>query len=79
MPRHRPPYVAEVGIFGRPTLVQNVETMYWLRDIMEKGEAWFAGQGNGKSNGLRSYSVSGRVREPGVKVAPAGTTALPIM
>jgi formate dehydrogenase len=75
LPRHRPPYVAEVGLFGRPTLVQNVETMYWVRDIVEKGAEWFAGQGRHGGKGLRSYSVSGRVREPGVKLAPAGITA----
>ena len=75
LPRHRPPYVAEVGLFGRPTLVQNVETMYWVRDIVEKGPEWFAGQGRNGGKGLRSYSVSGRVREPGVKLAPAGVTA----
>jgi formate dehydrogenase len=75
LPRHRPPYVAEVGLFGRPTLVQNVETMYWVRDIVEKGPEWFAGQGRNGGKGLRSYSVSGRVREPGVKLAPAGVSA----
>jgi len=74
LPRHRPPYVAEVGIFGRPTLVQNVETMYWVRDIVEKGADWFARQGKEGTKGLRSYSVSGRVCNPGVKIAPAGTT-----
>ncbi len=72
LPRHRPPYVAEVGLFGRPTLVQNVETMYWVRDIVEKGAGWFAGHGRNGGKGLRSYSVSGRVKEPGVKLAPAG-------
>jgi formate dehydrogenase beta subunit len=75
LPRHRPPYVAEVGLFGRPTLVQNVETMYWVRDIVEKGAEWFASQGRNGGKGLRSYSVSGRVREPGVKLAPAGVSA----
>ena len=75
LPRHRPPYVAEVGLFGRPTLVQNVETMYWVRDIVEKGAEWFASHGRNGGKGLRSYSVSGRVREPGVKLAPAGITA----
>ncbi len=75
LPRHRPPYVAEVGLFGRPTLVQNVETLYWVRDIVEKGAEWFAGHGRNGGKGLRSYSVSGRVREPGVKLAPAGITA----
>ena len=70
LPRHRPPYVAEKGLFGRPTLVQNVETLYWLRDIVEKGASWFATRGDGGR--LHSYSVSGRVRNPGVKLAPAG-------
>ena len=62
-------------MFGRPTLVQNVETMYWVRDIVEKGAEWFASHGRNGGKGLRSYSVSGRVREPGVKLAPAGITA----
>ena len=75
LPRHRPPYVASVGLFGRPTLVNNVETLFWVRDILEKGPAWFAGQGRRGRKGLRSFSVSGRVREPGVKLAPAGITA----
>ncbi len=75
LPRHRPPYVAEVGLFGRPTLVNNVETLFWIRDIVERGPEWFAGQGRHGAKGLRSYSVSGRVREPGVKLAPAGITA----
>ncbi len=75
LPRHRPPYVAEVGLFGRPTLVNNVETLFWVRDIVERGPEWFAAQGCGGSKGLRSYSVSGRVKEPGVKLAPAGITA----
>ena len=75
LPRHRPPYAAQVGLFGRPTLINNVETLYWIRDIVEKGPAWFADQGRHGSKGLRSYSVSGRVKEPGVKLAPAGTTA----
>lgn len=74
LPRHRPPYVAEVGLFGRPTLVQNVETLFWIRDIVEKGADWFAGHGRNGGKGLRSYSVSGRVRDPGVKLAPAGVT-----
>jgi NADH:ubiquinone oxidoreductase subunit F (NADH-binding) len=68
------PYVAEVGLFGKPTLVQNVETLYWLRDIVEKGPAWFSGHGRNGGKGLRSFSVSGRVAEPGVKLAPAGIT-----
>src|SRR5918996_1404624 len=75
LPRHRPPYAAQVGLFGRPTLINNVETLFWIRDIVEKGAAWFADQGRRGSKGLRSYSVSGRVKEPGVKLAPAGTTA----
>lgn len=74
LPRHRPPYVAEKGIFSRPTLVQNVETLYWIRDIVEKGPQWFASQGRNGGKGLRSYSVSGRVESPGVKLAPAGIT-----
>ena len=74
LPRHRPPYVAQVGVFGRPTLVQNVETLYWVRDIVEKGAAWFSSHGRRERKGLRSFSVSGRVKEPGVKLAPAGVT-----
>jgi formate dehydrogenase len=72
LPRHRPPYVAQVGIFGRPTLVQNIETLYWIRDIVEKGAQWFTSHGRRERKGLRSFSVSGRVKEPGVKLAPAG-------
>ena len=75
LPRHRPPFIAENGLFGRPTLNHNVETLFWIRDIVEKGPAWFAGQGRRGAKGLRSFSVSGRVREPGVKLAPAGITA----
>jgi formate dehydrogenase len=74
LPRHRPPYVAQVGLFGRPTLEQNVETLYWIRDIVEKGPAWFTGHGRRGRKGLRSFSVSGRVKNPGVKLAPAGVT-----
>jgi NADH:ubiquinone oxidoreductase subunit F (NADH-binding)/NADH:ubiquinone oxidoreductase subunit E len=74
LPRHRPPYVAQVGIFGRPTLVQNVETLYWVRDIVERGPDWFTSQGRNGHKGFRSFSVSGRVKNPGVKVAPAGIT-----
>jgi formate dehydrogenase beta subunit len=74
LPRHRPPYVAQVGIFGRPTLVQNVETLFWIRDIVEKGAGWFSSHGRHDRKGLRSFSVSGRVKEPGVKLAPAGIT-----
>jgi formate dehydrogenase beta subunit len=75
LPRHRPPYAAQVGLFGRPTLINNVETLYWIRDIVEKGAEWFAAHGRHGSKGLRSYSVSGRVKDPGVKLAPAGITA----
>jgi formate dehydrogenase beta subunit len=75
LPRHRPPYVAQVGLFGRPTLEQNVETLYWVRDIAEKGAAWFSSQGRRDRKGFRSFSVSGRVKKPGVVLAPAGVTA----
>ena len=74
MPRLRPPYVAQVGLFGRPTLEHNFETLYWVRELLEKGAAWFSSQGRNGRKGLRSFSVSGRVREPGVKLAPAGIT-----
>jgi len=73
-PRHRPPYVAQVGLFGRPTLVNNVETLYWVPSILEKGAAWFAGQGKNGAKGLRSYSVSGRVKQPGMVLTAAGST-----
>jgi len=73
-PRLRPPYVAQVGLFGRPTLEHNMETLHWVRDIVEKGPAWFASYGRNGRKGLRSFSVSGRVRTPGVHVAPAGIT-----
>ena len=73
-PRLRPPYVAQVGLFGRPTLEHNMETLHWVRDILEKGPAWFAGHGRNGRKGLRSFSVSGRVKTPGVHVAPAGIT-----
>ncbi|MBT4357242.1 MAG: NADH-quinone oxidoreductase subunit F [Proteobacteria bacterium] len=72
LPRLRPPYVAEVGLFGRPTLEHNCETLYWVRDIIEKGADWFASQGRRGRKGLRSFSVSGRVKKPGVHLAPAG-------
>jgi formate dehydrogenase len=72
MPRLRPPYVAQVGLFGRPTLEHNFETLYWVREILEKGGAWFASHGRRGRHGLRSFSVSGRVASPGVKLAPAG-------
>ncbi len=74
MPRLRPPYVAQVGLFDRPTLEHNFETLYWVRDILEKGAAWFAGHGRNGRKGLRSFSVSGRVKTPGVHLAPAGIT-----
>jgi formate dehydrogenase beta subunit len=74
MPRLRPPYVAQVGLFGRPTLEHNFETLYWVRDLVEKGVDWFTSEGRHGRNGLRSFSVSGRVKEPGVKLAPAGIT-----
>ena len=74
LPRLRPPYVAEVGLFGRPTLEHNVETLHWVRELVERGPEWFAAQGRHGRKGLRRFSVSGRVREPGVKLAPAGIT-----
>jgi formate dehydrogenase len=74
MPRLRPPYVAQVGLFGRPTLEHNMETLYWVRDILERGADWFASQGRHGRKGLRSFSVSGRVKKPGVHLAPAGIT-----
>ncbi|MBL0142920.1 MAG: NAD(P)H-dependent oxidoreductase subunit E [Betaproteobacteria bacterium] len=74
MPRLRPPYVAQVGVFGRPTLEHNFETLFWVREILEKGAGWFASQGRNGRKGLRSFSVSGRVKKPGVHVAPAGIT-----
>jgi len=73
-PRLRPPYIAQVGLFGRPTLEHNFETLYWVRDIVQRGPAWFNGFGRNGRTGLRSFSVSGRVRQPGVKLAPAGIT-----
>ena len=73
-PRMRPPYIAEVGLFGRPTLEHNFETLYWVRDIVQKGPEWFSGFGRHDRKGLRSFSVSGRVKKPGVKLAPAGIT-----
>jgi NADH:ubiquinone oxidoreductase subunit F (NADH-binding)/NADH:ubiquinone oxidoreductase subunit E len=74
LPRHKPPFPSQVGLFGRPTLINNVETMYWVRDILEQGAAFFTGQGRHGRKGLRSFSVSGRVKSPGVKLAPAGIT-----
>jgi formate dehydrogenase len=74
MPRLRPPYVAQVGLFGRPTLEHNMETVLWVREIVEKGAQWFASQGRNGRKGLRSFSVSGRVKRPGMHLAPAGIT-----
>ena len=74
LPRHKPPFPFQVGLFGRPTLINNVETLFWVRDLIEKGPEWWKGHGRNGRAGLRSYSVSGRVREPGVKLAPAGIT-----
>jgi NADH:ubiquinone oxidoreductase subunit F (NADH-binding)/NADH:ubiquinone oxidoreductase subunit E len=74
LPRHKPPYPSQVGLFGRPTLINNIETLYWVRDIVEKGADWFAGQGRRGRKGPRSFSVSGRVKNPGMKLAPAGIT-----
>jgi formate dehydrogenase beta subunit len=79
MPRLRPPYVAQVGLFGRPTLEHNMETVHWVREIVERGAQWFASQGRRGRKGLRSFSVSGRVKKPGVHLAPAGITALELI
>jgi formate dehydrogenase len=79
MPRLRPPYVAQVGLFGRPTLEHNMETVHWVREIVEKGAPWFASQGRNGRKGLRSFSVSGRVKKPGVHLAPAGITVLELI
>jgi formate dehydrogenase beta subunit len=73
-PRMRPPYIAQVGLFGKPTLEHNFETLYWVRDIVQKGPQWFTSFGANGRVGLRSFSVSGRVKKPGVKLAPAGIT-----
>jgi formate dehydrogenase beta subunit len=73
-PRMRPPYIAQVGLFGRPTLEHNFETLYWVRDIVQLGPQWFSGFGRNGRKGLRSFSVSGRVKHPGVKLAPGGTS-----
>jgi formate dehydrogenase len=75
LPRHKPPFPSQVGLFGRPTLINNIETLFWVRDIVEKGPEWFTAQGRNGRQGLRTFSVSGRVKEPGVKLAPAGITA----
>jgi NADH:ubiquinone oxidoreductase subunit F (NADH-binding)/NADH:ubiquinone oxidoreductase subunit E len=74
LPRHKPPYPFQVGLFGLPTLINNIETLWWVRDIVEKGADWWKGHGRNERHGLRSYSVSGRVKKPGVKLAPAGVT-----
>jgi NADH:ubiquinone oxidoreductase subunit F (NADH-binding)/NADH:ubiquinone oxidoreductase subunit E len=74
LPRHKPPFPFQVGLFGRPTLINNIETLYWIRDLIERGAAWWKSHGRNGRFGLRSYSVSGRVRDPGVKLAPAGLT-----
>jgi formate dehydrogenase len=74
LPRHKPPFPSQVGLFGRPTLIHNVETVYWVREIVEKGGDWFQSHGRNGRKGLRSFSVSGRVKNPGVKLAPAGIT-----
>ena len=74
LPRHKPPYPFQVGLFGLPTLINNLETLFWVRDLVEKGASWWKSQGRNGRTGLRSYSVSGRVKEPGVKLAPAGVT-----
>ncbi|NQV20665.1 MAG: SLBB domain-containing protein, partial [Rhodospirillales bacterium] len=75
LPRHKPPFPAQVGLFGHPTLINNVETLYWVRDIVEQGPEWFTAEGRNGRTGLRTYSVSGRVKNPGVVLAPAGTSA----
>jgi formate dehydrogenase len=74
LPRHKPPLPFQVGIFGRPTLINNVETLYWIRDLVERGPEWWTGQGRNGRKGVHVYSVSGRVANPGVKIAPAGVT-----
>jgi formate dehydrogenase beta subunit len=78
-PRMRPPYIAQVGLFGRPTLEHNFETLYWVRDILQLGPQWFSGFGRNGRKGLRSFSVSGRVKHPGVKLAPAGINLLELI
>ena len=74
LPRHKPPFPAQIGLFGRPTLIHNVETLYWIRDLVQKGPDWFTSQGRNGAKGLRTFSVSGRVKKPGVKIAEAGIT-----
>jgi formate dehydrogenase len=75
LPRHKPPFPSQVGLFGRPTLINNVETLFWVRDIVERGPEWFTSEGRHGRQGRRTFSVSGRVKNPGVKLAPAGITA----
>ena len=75
LPRHRPPYVAETGLFGQPTLVNNIETLFWVRDILERGSEWYNQQGKDGHPGFRTYSVSGRVKKPGLVITAAGSTA----
>jgi formate dehydrogenase beta subunit len=79
LPRHKPPFPAQVGLFGRPTLIHNVETVYWIREIVERGPEWFQSHGRNGRKGLRSFSVSGWVKDPGVKLAPAGISALELI
>ncbi|MGA2288658.1 NADH-ubiquinone oxidoreductase-F iron-sulfur binding region domain-containing protein [Bradyrhizobium sp.] len=74
LPRHKPPYPFQVGLFGLPTLINNIETLWWVRDIVEKGAVWWKSHGRNERHGLRSYSVSGRVKNPGMKLAPSGVT-----
>ncbi|MBR0697588.1 NADH-ubiquinone oxidoreductase-F iron-sulfur binding region domain-containing protein [Bradyrhizobium lablabi] len=74
LPRHKPPYPFQVGLFGLPTLINNIETLWWVRDIVEKGADWWKSHGRNERHGLRSFSVSGRVKNPGMKLAPAGIT-----
>jgi formate dehydrogenase beta subunit len=74
LPRHKPPYPFQVGLFGLPTLINNIETLWWVRDIVEKGADWWKSHGRNERHGLRSFSVSGRVKNPGMKLAPSGIT-----
>lgn len=74
LPRQKPPLVAQVGLFGRPTLVHNLESLYWVPEVLRRGPDWFTRQGRHGRSGVRSYSISGRVRQPGVYLAPAGIT-----
>ena len=79
LPRHRPPYVGQSGIFGKPTLVHNVETLYWVAKIMREGPEIFTDFNKNNCMGLRSYSVSGRVKKPGLYLLPSGSTILDII